>query len=68
VGARGGVALGDLLPVAGRQPDRLDVAAGVVEVVAGARSIPRTAPTISEPNRMLSTSTTSNRRSMPGWW
>jgi hypothetical protein len=31
-------------------------------------SIPRTAPTISEPNRMLSTPMTSKSRLMPGWW
>jgi hypothetical protein len=62
------VELVELLLDRGGQAERVDVAAGVVEVVAGGGSMPRTAPIISEPNRMRLVSMTVNSRSMPGWW
>jgi hypothetical protein len=46
----------------------LDVALGVVVVVAGLGSMPRTAPIISEANSTFFTGITLVSRSMPGWW
>jgi hypothetical protein len=61
-----GIAFEDLVAILGAEvPGRLDVALGVVVVMAGLRVDSRTAPIISMANRMLSTGTLV-RRSTPG--
>jgi len=58
--------LEDLAPVLVAEPERLDVALGVVVVVPGLRvDASHRAATISDANRMLSMGMTLNRTSMP---
>jgi hypothetical protein len=61
-----GIALENRVAFGVADVQRVDIALGVVEIVPVVGSIPRTAPTISLPNRIFLFSITSASRLIPG--